>query len=397
MAYIFSVPIDWKELAPTALWALQETYPDIDILFEPSLEEVANMYSPLPIEEGSAALGQELSHHGYALYNIDAGNDESVFLLLQSDVEPLVSLYGVLYKDRHTDEEEDEENEPYEVDAELLLQTGHKWGQKAKRIICNLKIRLPKSSLLEVSGYQPEESFHLPRNLTNQSGDQQDEYTKIISAFDTRFRTRNSDYISSHKTEIKGDVCHLSDCAGLPSSKKGFLVSVCNNQGFTLNVVDLDTEKVWQRSLKGMQPNFDKCRYQQHIHPKLLPDGWVLLDIIGDNFGLADCAWLWHTTNDQFFAIPLAAVTDDYANATFHYHHDMNCLFALSGGSERHEILERLVPLPEMLAAITQDVHLARVVEPWIALSDAKFFMWRMPSFFHIKNLAANLFRRFFG
>jgi hypothetical protein len=162
MKYMFSTPIDWKELAPTALWALQETYPDVAVLSAASMVQLAAMYSTVPIDEGAAALGQELSHHGYALYDVQTGNDESVFLLLQSNAEPPTCLYGILYKNTHYEDEDEEPDEAYKVDAQLLLQVGKTWGQKAKRIRApKLSIRLPESAFARwgMSDYQPKEHF----------------------------------------------------------------------------------------------------------------------------------------------------------------------------------------------------------------------------------------------
>ncbi len=660
VTYEYSVPIDWKELAPTALWALQEQY-EIDVLSASTMENLAAMYSNVPIDEGAAALGQELSYHGYALYDVQTGNDESVFLLLQSETEPEHTLYGIWYKNMHYEDEDEEPEAAYEVNANLLLQTGKNWGQKAKRIRSpKINIRLPSSALpsWELSDYEPKEEFfclngrfgllsqefsregyarneytnsmlhvinlnawddvkegvshmfvttfsheesttpidwaqftkhpfapyqknlltknetvyaytipfvglngadaalrydkdwlavgsaynpsgpfdpeigdrtHTPplhsqheiwldfighdaaqtvlslpqvypppamqypadaavktlphsvvadywvdqvftghdssywldghvnvcmttilgleyteparkaaydtfnfedsrfklllhysaagalkgwlpyqlpkkrwshesvwgfapstigggqdayllRNIVDDSKKRQCYYTQVLY-FDDAPNRPQLKLISSHDAQITGGVCYVSECAGLPASEKGFFLyggeerawndeqQSFNDQGFSLNIVHLDTGKAWQRSLKGMQPKFDKCRYDQRIHPKPLPNGWVLLDIIGGSFGLTECAWLWHMESDRFFALALSAVTDDRENADFHYHPDMDCLFAHSTSFDRPEIVERLVPLPEMLASIENTPSLARIVPPWTALA----------------------------
>ena len=673
MKYTFTVSVDWKELAPTVLWALQEAYPDFAVLSLSSMEQLAAMYSTVPIEEGAAVLGQELSYYGYALYDVQTGDDESVFLLLPSDTEPPTQLYDILYKNLYCEDEEPEE--AYKVDALLLLQAGKSWGQKAKRIRApKLSIRLPESTLAcwEMSSYHPKEHFqwfnarkgllvqeyfnwedgnreyqriavqvvnpalwdmnkegvahmfstvfshevqeipidwskltehflyqykeHLPtqhetlsvytipfmsthgacvalscqtawfavgamretrqvindpihgeifqcgwvfdeeveqrtigpqlrsqsevrlnvietvgipevlslpqvypppalqypeypekvvlpqlpeviaasywvnqifvghsgnywvdshvqvdlkeisilvvdekkahamidalnhsrfrvllnyntqgrllswfpysltdscwsrdgawffapstknqgkhdayllRSIIDDSHSKQTYYTQVWRFDDTSSVLPQFHRISSHDAQLNGGVCHVSECVGLPASEKGFLlyggfeyIRAKGNYRFSLNAINLDTGKAWQRSLQNMQPKWDKCRYSQRIHPKPLPYGWILLDIVGDNFGLTDAAWLWHMMSDRFFAIPLAAVTDGHINADFHYHPEMDCLFAYSNDYDTPPNLERLVSLAEMLTAIEKNVQLIRAVAPWVALDD---------------------------
>jgi hypothetical protein len=80
-----------------------------------------------------------------------------------------------------------------------------------------------------------------------------------------------------------------------------------------------------------------------------LPEGWVLLDIDGDDFGLTESAWLWNMPSDRFLAIPLAAVSRHRENVSFRYHAGLDCLFATNCSYDRTTVLYRLVPRARML------------------------------------------------
>lgn len=629
--HVFTDAIDWKETAPTALWALQEAYPDVAVLSSSSMEQLAAMYSNVPIEEGEAALGQELSHHGYALYSVNTGNDESVYLMLAAEAKPTDCLY-VMYADVYRNDE-DESVEPEELDARLLLQNNKEWGQKAKRIRSpKLNIRLPASeyAVWELSDHESFDWLNAERGLLQQEQrkdvyastdmvrhdmhivetskwskhlegiehmlhtarthvvarspidwsslsehalaahqahlSEQDEsvFAHVVSmqtaqgadsalfymknwfavgslnssleldeacgqrrqtpvlrsqgelwidfmvqaqarlklpipevfpigapmlnltpevelpqlpravsagywprqvftgrngdiwvdcSFDVGYQelaclkwpekeerllldalgpicvllrydaqgvlqqwcpyqhkncwnndkrwffsptaayivvSRDGDMpeqqraqtcvfeftetdfklISSHHAVLHGGTLWRADVSGLLSSDKGYVLyggleSEDNNYKFSINAVNLDSGQAWQRSLKGMQPKWDRCCYGQRITPLDLPDGWVALDIRGDNWGLTDCAWFWHVPTDRFFALPIAAVVDDKENADFHYQPSLNCLFALSDGYDRNPILERLVDFPSFIHSLESTQSCLRVVSPW--------------------------------
>ena len=56
----------------------------VPALLEERLDTVAAQYMRLPHEKGAAALGQELSAFGWALYNLD-DEDEYLFVLIPEE------------------------------------------------------------------------------------------------------------------------------------------------------------------------------------------------------------------------------------------------------------------------------------------------------------------------
>ncbi len=126
----FTNSIDWREPVTLALAMLRDAHPDLDVLQQPDLDRVANQYVNLPILEGAAALGQELSRFAVALYQLDTGTDESVFLLVTGAQErPPDTLQDLAWRPAH---DATAAEEP--LSAKLLCQTGRAWGAKARRI-----------------------------------------------------------------------------------------------------------------------------------------------------------------------------------------------------------------------------------------------------------------------
>ncbi|MGB0128275.1 MAG: hypothetical protein WBP72_11610 [Rhodocyclaceae bacterium] len=532
----FTTPIDWREPATTALWSLRETYPEVAALEDVGLDKTAAMYANVPIEEGGAALGQALSHLGFALYQVNTGGDESVFLMLRADGTHPAGSLEVVWEGASTS-------------AELLAQEGKKWGQKARQI------RAPKLDLVadhwsEDTGAtitwlngdwclwtDDSEAFvadvgkwdlsptgvdHMivarfaPRS---EDGDFDLRFSGLEMAVAADSKTlwavqvfaRPHDPQGAHKSGLRdhcsvqlhdrdellgryslpavfppenlpladgagpptlpertlaaeysvrrlvalpngfwrlevsvtnrrhkdpklslgialvldatfAPVCWLPAEAGhpyaepiggnelrlngddagptpddaesapqnrpgssllldsipcLPTSSKGWLLAGSEvfengNKVFELAATDLQTGARYRRSLKGMQPKLDQCRYGQHIRPVRLPEDWLLLDIEGDDWGLKESAWLWHLPTDRFFAIPLGAVSPHRENVDYHYHAGLDCLFAVNCSYNRSTALFRLIPRREMLARLTAEKSLLRNVPGWETLAETE-------------------------
>lgn len=168
----------------------------------------------------------------------------------------------------------------------------------------------------------------------------------------------------------------LASLPGLPAAELGWQISGSalgheQHDMFALRAVDRASGRHYLRPLRGMQPRLTEYRYGQHIVPIALPGDWLLLDIRGDDFGLADSAWLWHLPSDRFIAIPLGAVSPHRENVDFHYHPGLDCLFAVNCSYDRTTALFRLLDRPEMLARLEAATPLQRLVPPWQAMEAA--------------------------
>lgn len=162
----------------------------------------------------------------------------------------------------------------------------------------------------------------------------------------------------------------VASLPGLPAADSGWQISgswLCLERGdmFAIRAVDQATGRHYLRPLRGMQPCLGEYRYGQDIVLIALPGDWLLLDIRGDNFGLDDCAWLWHLPSDRFIAIPLGAVSPHRENVDFHYNPGLDCLFAVNCSYDRTTALFRLIGRPEMLARLEAAAPLQRLVPPW--------------------------------
>jgi hypothetical protein len=168
----------------------------------------------------------------------------------------------------------------------------------------------------------------------------------------------------------------LLDCIpGLPASASGWLLAGSEgfengNRVFALAATSQQTGARYRRSLQGMQPKLDQCRYRQRIRPVRLPDDWLLLDIEGDDWGLKESAWLWHLPTDRFIAIPLGAVSPHRENVDYLYHAGLDCLFAVNCSYDRSTALFRLIPRPEMLKRLVAEKSLLRTVPGWEILTE---------------------------
>jgi hypothetical protein len=579
-------PIDWREPVPVALEMLRLAYPEIEVLRRAELDKLVAEYSNVPIDEGAAALGQELSALGWALYRLETGSDDSVFLLVPArQPPPLAMLSGLRYRNA-SDPDAAEES----LDATLLVQAGRVWGAKAQSIRTpSVSLRLPDAALaqwdlgpgtsfswlderlalltrtsaasdctdevLEHShvvdvarwteqregiahmlvakidqiclqalpffdrgqrapamvhsagndvrlgkggttefpltlrlpeAFPPTElasvplprlanlpslpatyraecalrldehslwlacsveldarklravvpnraechsldamlttpasvwlgfdaagacvrwqhnllhehawgraiawastrdagdssmaSIYLVRQVVDNSGDQitYSQLTRLVSS-DVSLDLQT---IAVTPHTLNGSALWLAEVPGLPSGPSGYCVygactphSGAQGGEFTLVAVGIDDGSIWSRSLRAMQPKFGECHYSQALHLMALPEAWVLLDIVGDNFGLQDAAWLWHLPTDRCFAIPLAAVSPDRENGTLHYHPDLACWFAHVSSVDADDYLEMLRPLPECIAALEGSRTLRRTPGAWIRESRSR-------------------------
>lgn len=125
---IFTTPVDWRETVDTALSALQSAYLYLDALTDPAVNKTASMYANVALDEGIAALGQTLTYFGIALYSVVTGGDNHVFFLRPADEKPSDSVPVIWEGDL--------------THARLCIQTGRRWGEKAKQI------RRPKLDLV---------------------------------------------------------------------------------------------------------------------------------------------------------------------------------------------------------------------------------------------------------
>ena len=123
---------------------MQEAYPAVSALRIAEVCQLAANHGNLPIEEGAAALGQALSHHEYALYAVDTGSDNSVFLLVEAaGMQPADTLDDVLYAGPH-----EPAGSAIRTTARLMRQPAKAWGDKAKQPRqAKLNFRLPDSAL----------------------------------------------------------------------------------------------------------------------------------------------------------------------------------------------------------------------------------------------------------
>ena len=140
----YTNPIDWREPVTQALSALRDAYPDLEVLRNADLDRIARHYVNLPILEGAAALGQELSRFDVALYQLDTGADDSVFLLVTGVPErPPETLPDLAWRSPHDTTATEER-----LSATLRTQTGRAWGAKPKRVRApSLNLLRPADSL----------------------------------------------------------------------------------------------------------------------------------------------------------------------------------------------------------------------------------------------------------
>lgn len=532
----FTAPIDWREPATTALWSLRETYTEVAALADASLDKTATMYANVPIEEGGAALGQALSHLGFALYRVNTGGDESVFLLLRTKGRQPADTLEVAWEGESTN-------------AELLTQVGKKWGQKARQIRSpklnlvaedwsegtgatitwlnddwcpwtdesgtfladvskwddcpptgvdpmivtefatlsedgEFNLRFSDLALVLAGGRktlwavqvfaEPREPWRAKKSgLRDHRSVQLHDRDALLSRYtlpmvfppenmpladgigpptlperplaaqwfasrlvalpngfwrletDVRNRRRKDSQLSlcialvldatftpvcwlpaeaadpfaepatsdaerrpgeetgpppgdaeSAPESPPGLSLLLDGIPGLPASGKGWLLEgsedfANGNTVFALAATNLETGATLFRSLKGMQPKLDQCRYGQRIRLIRLPENWLLLDIEGDDWGLKESAWLWHLPSDRFIAIPLGAVSPHRENVDYHYHAGLDCLFAVNCSYDRSTRLFRLIPRREMLVRLLAEKSLLRSVPDWEGLAEA--------------------------
>jgi hypothetical protein len=96
---------------------LRLAYPEIEVLRRAELDKLVAQYSNVPIDEGAAAMGRELSALGWALYRLETGSDDSVFLLVPArQPPPPAMLSGFRYRNA-SDPDAAEES----LDATLLV------------------------------------------------------------------------------------------------------------------------------------------------------------------------------------------------------------------------------------------------------------------------------------
>jgi hypothetical protein len=531
----FTAPIDWREPATTALWSLRETYPEVAALSDESLDKTAAMYANVPIEEGGAALGQALSNLRIALYRVNTGGDEAVFVVRPAEGKRPADSIDVVWAGASTR-------------AELLTQEGRKWGQKARQIRTSkldlvadhwddgnsatitwlngdycfwsgegeafvadvgrwdlrptgvdhmilarfaarsedgqYDLRFSRLDMAVAGGSKTLWALqvfarpHDPRGanksgLTNHCSVQLHDRDELLGRYTlpavfppenlpladgigplpapermlaaeyaarrlvalpngfwrleasvTNRRQRDPqdalcialvlgatfapvcwlpagaahpyaqpvggngapqpgedagpspENAASSPQNPPGSSLLLDRIPGLPASANGWLLAGSEgfengNKVFALAATSLQTGARYHRSLQGMQPKLNQCRYGQRIRPVRLPEDWLLLDIEGDDWGLKESAWLWHMPTDRFIALPLGAVSPHRENVDYHYHAGLDCLFAVNCSYDRSTALFRLIPRPEMLVRLMAEKSLLRSVPGWENLTES--------------------------